>query len=418
LPRFSIGMGDRFAKEGVAQLRAVQKALAQGVLVAPVWNKSWREHSIIGTNPSDVRAEADAAARDAGWEGEYFVDADHINLGNVDGKPPVGSFIGPCDFFTLDVADAIGKEPCREDLESFVTRHKNLPAIEIKGKRYDVSEGSLAGMGRTYLSAIMQAAEIYRFIEKRKGAGTFVTEVSMDETKTPQTPVELLFILRELALLGVPLQTIAPKFTGEFHKGVDYVGDAEAFAREFEYYLAVIEYAVRESGLPGNLKLSIHSGSDKFSLYGCIHDELERTGAGVHLKTAGTTWLEEVTGLAEAGGEGLAIAKEVYRQARTRMEEFKAPYLAVISIDDSELPVPDEVDGWTSEQFVRALRHEQGDRLFNPSLRQLVHIGYKAAAEMGGRYLEALAASRGSVERNVTENLYERHIKPLLIGRG
>jgi hypothetical protein len=101
----------------------------------------------------------------------------------------------------------------------------------------------------------------------------------MDETDSPQTPVELLFILAAMGREKIPLQTIAPKFTGRFNKGVDYVGDLTQFEKEFNDDLAVIAYAVREFGLPENLKLSVHSGSDKFSIYPIIHRAIVKTGA-------------------------------------------------------------------------------------------------------------------------------------------
>ena len=160
----------------------------------------------------------------------------------------------------------------------------------------------------------------------------------MDETDSPQTPSELLVILAALADEGIPVQTIAPKFTGRFNKGVDYVGDVAQFEREFNEDLAVVAYAVKQYGLPANLKLSVHSGSDKFSLYAPIRRALARFGAGLHLKTAGTTWLEELIGLAEAGGSGLALAKEIYAEALDHVEELCAPYATVIDIDSQRLP--------------------------------------------------------------------------------
>ncbi len=118
-----------------------------------------------------------------------------------------------------------------------------------------------------YLFAVQDAGKIYRHIAKAKGEGKFITEVSMDETDSPQTPPELLIILAAIADEKIPLQTIAPKFTGRFNKGVDYVGDVAQFEREFNEDLAVIAHAVLRYGLPENLKLSVHSGSDKFSIY-------------------------------------------------------------------------------------------------------------------------------------------------------
>jgi len=263
---------------------------------------------------------------------------------------------------------------------------------------------------------VQDAGRIYRFLVEKKGAANFISEVSMDETDSPQTPVELLIILAAIADEKIPVQTIAPKFTGRFNKGVDYVGDVPQFAREFNEDIAAIAFAVKTYGLPANLKLSVHSGSDKFSIYKAIHEAVVKSGAGVHLKTAGTTWLEEVIGLAEAGGSGLAIAKEVYREAFSQREELCAPYAAVIDIDVAKLPTPGEVDRWTSEQLVSALRHDQSNPAYNPSLRQLLHVGFKVAARMGDRYLKALEANEEVVARNVTTNLFDRHIRPVFLG--
>src|SRR5262249_3960540 len=162
------------------------------------------------------------------------------------------------------------------------------------------------------------------------------------------------------------LQTIAPKFTGRFNKGVDYVGDLAQFEKEFNEDLAVIAFAVREYGLPQNLKLSVHSGSDKFSTYAPIRRALARHGAGVHVKTAGTNWLEEVIGLAEAGGEGLELAKEIYIKALGKLDALCAPYAAVIDIDARKLPSAQEVQTWSPAQFTSALRHDPRHPAFNP----------------------------------------------------
>jgi hypothetical protein len=262
---------------------------------------------------------------------------------------------------------------------------------------------------------VREAGAIYRHIEAAKGANTFITEVSMDETDSPQTPPELLTILAALADEGIPLQTIAPKFTGRFNKGVDYVGDVEQFEKEFNEDLAVIAFAVARYNLPANLKLSVHSGSDKFSIYAPIRRALARFNAGIHIKTAGTTWLEELIGLAEAGGEGLALAKEIYVEALEKREELCAPYAAVIDIDVRQLPTANEVESWSSQEYVGALRHDASCPAFNPSVRQLLHVGYKVAAKMGDRYLRLLKSCEPTIARNVTDNLFERHIAPLFL---
>jgi hypothetical protein len=414
LPKFSVGVGDRFAHQAKAQLAACVLAAEAGVEVVPVWNKSNREHTIIGSEPSQTRLEADAAVKELGWTKAYFVDADHINLKTV------GRFLEPCDFFTLDVADLIGQPAAEADVTAFAKRHPELigtVTIPHIAEPFKTNAAFVEGVANKFLAAVQHAGLIYRFLVEKKGAGRFVAEVSMDETDSPQTPVELLIILAAIADERIPIQTIAPKFTGRFNKGVDYVGDVAQFAKEFNADLATIAFAVKAYGLPANLKLSVHSGSDKFSIYKSIHDAVERFNAGVHLKTAGTTWLEELIGLAEAGGAGLEIAKEVYAEAYTHKEELCAPYSTVIDIDASQLPKPEVVKGWTSEEYTSALRHDQSNKAYNPSFRQLLHVGFKVAAKMGDKYLNALEANEEVVARNVTTNLFERHIKPLFLGR-
>jgi hypothetical protein len=263
---------------------------------------------------------------------------------------------------------------------------------------------------------VQEASRIYRYIVAAKGEENIIAEVSMDETDAPQTPPELLIILAALADEKVRLQTIAPKFTGRFNKGVDYVGDLVQFEKEFNDDLAVIAHAVETYGLPVNLKLSVHSGSDKFSLYPIIRKALARTGAGLHLKTAGTTWLEELIGLAEAGGDGLVLAKEIYAYALAHVDELCAPYASVIDIDRNKLPSAATVDQWTGPQLANALRHIPGHPEFNAHVRQLLHVSFKVAAKAGTRYTDLLKANEAIVGKQVTENIYNRHMKPLFIG--
>ena len=412
LPRFSIGVGDRFGMQAKAQLQACILALDAGVEVVPVWNKSNREHVIIGSEPVAVRVAADVAVKELSWSLPYFVDADHVQLKTVN------RFIEPCDFFTLDVAEMIGHPADQADVDTFLARHGELigrVVIPNVDAPFEVGQDALRKVANDFLAAVKEAGKIYRAIAKSKGEGRFVSEISMDETNTAQTPVELLAVLAMIADEQIPIQTIAPKFTGRFNKGVDYVGDVPAFAREFREDIAAIAYAVERYGLPGNLKLSVHSGSDKFSIYKVIHEAIQRSGAGVHLKTAGTTWLEELIGLAESGGDGLAVAKEIYAEAFAHADELTAPYATVIDINRSALPLPVEVQGWSSEQFTAALRHDGTNAAYNASFRQLLHVGFKVAAKMGPRYLETLSENEEIVARNVTANLFERHIKPVFL---
>jgi hypothetical protein len=409
LPKYTFGVGDRFGHQAEAQLKACMMSADKGVDVIPVWNKSNREHTIIGSSPSSVRKEADAAVGKLGWRKPYFCDADHINFETVD------NFLDACDFYTIDVADWIGKPA---DASAFVAKHPELIGeLKIPGVAHslDTTREFVEQAAGKYLAAVTEAGRIYRKIEGSKGEGTFVTEVSMDETDSPQTPVELLIILVAIAGEGIPIQTIAPKFTGRFNKGVDYVGDVAKFTEEFSDDIAAIAFAVKNYGLPPSLKLSVHSGSDKFSIYEPIKKTLQKFDAGVHVKTAGTNWLEELIGLAEGGGDGLMMAKEIYAEAYDHEAELCKPYATVIDIDPAKLPSPQAVNAWTSEQYVNALRHDQKCPEFNPSLRQLLHVGFKIAAKKGNSYLDLLDEYKEEISRNVTANLFDRHIKPLFL---
>ena len=410
--KFSLGMGDRFAHEAEAQLVACIAAQKLGVEIVPVWNKSNREHNIIGSEPTSTRAAADAAVKALGWTAPYFLDADHIGLKTVD------RFVAVSDFFTIDVADFIAQPADPAAVQAFVDLHPELVGtITLAGidRPFTTTRADVERTAGKFLLAVQEAGKVYRHIAAVKGVGRFVPEISMDETDNPQTPPELLIILALIADEKVPIQTIAPKFTGRFNKGVDYVGDVAQFEREFNDDLCVIAHAVKNYGLPPNLKLSVHSGSDKFSIYPAIRRALTKHNAGVHVKTAGTNWLEECIGLAEAGGEGLVIAKEIYAEAHAHMDELCLPYATVIDIDRSKLPSVAEVNGWTSAQYVGALRHEQKNPLYNANIRQLIHVGFKVAAKMGPRYLNALKTYRADCARNVTGNLFDRHIMPLFL---
>jgi hypothetical protein len=414
LSKYSLGTGDRFAHQAKAQLQACVQALNDGVEIVPVWNKSNREHTIIGSEPISTRQAADAAVKALNWKLPYFCDADHITIQTVD------RFMTSCDFFTIDVADFIGQPAPAADIEAFVNRHPELLGKITLANVDDpitISRDDLQQAAQKFLSAVKKAGEVYRKIESQKGAGNFIPEVSMDETDRAQSPADLLIILAAIADEKISVQTIAPKFSGRFNKGVDYVGNVAQFEHEMVLDVAAIAHAVKNYGLPENLKLSVHSGSDKFSIYPAIHNTIKRFNAGVHLKTAGTTWLEELIGLAEAGGDGLALAKQIYGEALAHLEELCAPYATVIDINPAKLPSAQEVCNWSSEQYTSALRHVEGAPAYNDSFRQLLHVGFKVAAKLGRRYLDLLEANEAVIAKNVTGNLYERHIAPVFLGR-
>jgi len=410
LGKYSFGTGDRFAMQGEAQLKAMIMAAEKGIDICPVWNKSNREHLTIKSKPQSARQAANMAVKALGWNKPYFLDADHINLNNVDG------FIEYCNFFTIDVADYIGKKATEEDMKAFLMENERfLGKLQIPGigESFEITPEKLKGIGEKFLFAVKQASAIYQHILMNKKNGPFVTEVSMDEVMDAQSPVELFFILSALASEKIPVATIAPKFTGRFNKGVDYVGDVNIFEKEFEQDLLVIDFAIKTFGLPENLKLSVHSGSDKFTIYPIMGRLIKKYDKGIHVKTAGTTWLEEAIGLAIAGGEALELVKKIYFGALDRFDELAGPYATVIDIDPKHLPTFGEVNGWDGEQFANALRHIPGHPEYNPHFRQLMHVAYKLAAERGDTYLDLLKKHKDIVGQQVTKNIFDRHIKRL-----
>jgi len=166
LGKFSFGLGDRFAHQAKAQLRACMMAAQCGVEVVPVWNKSNREHIIIGSEPGTVRAAANAATTELGWKNEYHVDADHIRLETVD------KFIPSSDFFTIDVADSIGKPAEIKDVKKFVDRHPELIGkilITKIDRPFEIARDEVERVIGKYHTAVREAGKIYRHIAQAKG---------------------------------------------------------------------------------------------------------------------------------------------------------------------------------------------------------------------------------------------------------
>ncbi|MGM0376174.1 MAG: tagaturonate epimerase family protein, partial [Bacteroidota bacterium] len=162
LSKYSLGMGDRFAHQADWQLKVVMEAEKAGHEITPVWNKSNREHTTIGSEPRDVREAAKQAIEKAGWTKPWFIDADHINIDTVK------RFIDSSDFFTIDVAAYIGKESDKEQEDDFVAGIKeHLGQLQASG--FDIfihaTEKEAREFARKYLHAAYMAGETYKQIE-------------------------------------------------------------------------------------------------------------------------------------------------------------------------------------------------------------------------------------------------------------
>ena len=353
LPKYSVGVGDRFAHQAKAQLQAC-------ILAAQAASKSRRSgtNRIVSTR-SSAPSHHPACSRRCCGQGARLDEALLLRCGPY--PPHDGRSLSACVRF-------LHHRRCRLDRQtSGASRCRCLRqaargvARRVPHRRHREAahhhQRSPAWRCQKFLAAIQQAGVIYRKIESSKGEGNFIAEVSMDETDSPQTPAELLIILAAAADEGLPLATIAPKFSGRFNKGVDYVGDVRSLTANYvrccrdcsrgqTIWPAAGTEAQRAFGQRQVFHLPSHSRDN------------HQIQCGVHLKTAGTTWLEELIGLAEAGGDGLALAKDIYAQAYQHREELCAPYASVIDIEPAKLPSPQEIERWDSERYTAALRHD------------------------------------------------------------
>lgn len=412
LDKYSFGIGDRFGCQGEALLKAFFNAKEKGVSVAPVWNKSNREHLTVNTEPLLVRQEADDAVNALKWSGNYYVDADHITFETVD------RYIDCSDFFTIDVAQQIGERADQSAIDEYFNHIKSyIGTLAVPGidEQFEVSETYIRDLAAQYLLGAQKAKQIYEHIKSQKGSDYFAVEVSMDEVDEPQVPRELFFILSMLAYYNVPLDTIAPKFSGRFNKGIDYEGEIAQFEKEFENDLLVIDFAVKSFGLKSNLKLSVHTGSDKFSIYPIINKLIHKHDKGIHVKTAGTTWLAEMEALAASGGEGLSFCKKIYKQAYDNYEALTKPYSTVINVDPAKLPSVETVNSWSGAEYNSALTHDPENDAYNPHLRQLIHVAYKIAGQNMSEYLGLLESNKQKVSSVVTNNIWEKHLSKIFV---
>jgi hypothetical protein len=156
--------------------------------------------------------------------------------------------------------------------------------------------------------------------------------------------------------------------------------------------------------------MSIHSGSDKFAIYPHIGSLIKKYDKGIHVKTAGTTWLEEVNGLALAGGESLDFVKDLYFKSLDNIEDLCAPYADVIDINVSSLPSKQDVAKWNGKKFSEYIMHNKENKLYNPDMRQLLHVAYKIAAHEIDEYFRLIEANEQIISECVYENIYKRHI--------
>lgn len=342
----SVGLGDRLGIATPGHIRALRSAPGMRPILA---QQSIREIERTARTPQQVIDAATWGVMQEGWTEGFGADADHLKTtADVD----VCAAVGFCQY-TLDPRDHVDNAADSDNATTLAAKLDALPWSRLEtsladlratydGKAWDLGEmrsltcssEQLARAACKYGRAIAHLAQVYRHLVAVMGTRPFEVEISVDETETPTHPVEHLFIATELQRLGVRWVSLAPRFVGRFEKGVDYIGDLGAFRDDFGRHAAIARAL-------GPYKLSLHSGSDKFSIYPIA---AELAGDLVHLKTAGTSYLEALRAVAMVNPllfrEILAFAIEHYEQDRAsyhvsaQIERMVSPS----SLADEQLP--------------------------------------------------------------------------------
>ncbi len=345
----TFGFGDRLGLATPGHIAAVK-----GTKFAPIFaQQSVRENTRTGRTPQQVMEDAKRAVDSAKWDSAWGADADHLKT--VDDLPPFVE--AGYTFFTVDPGEHVDNAADTDSVE--VLKQKvaslnwdELSALYLSGngeqaspwRRGDIWGGfeaeSLMRGTVKYGRAIQHAVSMFKRLSELKEAFDF--EVSVDETDSPTSPLEHFFIANELTRNGVKFTSLAPRFIGRFEKGVDYIGDLNALDVELSKHAAVTAHF-------GTYKLSLHSGSDKFSVYPLV---AKHWGERIHVKTAGTSYLEALRVLAKHEPE---LFSKIYALGREHYETDKKTYH--VSAELSQLPKTDDLPSLLEDFHAREVLH-------------------------------------------------------------
>lgn len=404
----SAGFGDRL---GLATPGHVRSIRASGSGIAPIFaQQSIREMERTGRSPQQVMDDATWGAFAEGWQGRLGADADHLkSFEHIEACLEAGY-----SFFTFDPGDHVDDSSEHVSSGQLSRRVENLPWSELEdsasdlrkrylGKKFELEdealefdEESLYRAAAKYGKAVAHAVRMYHHLDRESRSGEFEVEVSVDETASPTTHLQHLYIATELGRLGVSWVSLAPRYVGTFEKGVDYIGDPAIFEKDFARHAAIARSL-------GPYKLSLHSGSDKFSIYEAA---ARQTGGMVHLKTAGTSYLEALRTIARVEPQ---LFREIYDFAREHFEEDRASYHVSASLKSAPSPeetgdsgLPGLVDQFDARQILHVtFGSVLGDLARENNLRQrlLVSLGDNEEAYASGleshflRHLQPFAAN-------------------------
>ena len=401
----SVGLGDRLGLATPGHIRAVRET---GAGLSPIYaQQSIRELARTGRQPRDVMDAATWGVLQEGWRNGYGADADHLQQPEDIDRTVEAGFT----FFTVDPGAHVVDAADGLDAAALADRYERLDFAALEttsddlrncyaGKTFELAGGDsveLDAMGFLraavkYGTAVAHVARMHRHLAGRMGERPFELEVSVDETESPTTPAEHYFFAAELKRLGVAWVSMAPRFVGRFEKGVDYIGDLDAFRESFARHVAVMRTL-------GPYKISIHSGSDKFSIYPVV---AELAGGLVHLKTAGTSYLEAIRAIA---GIDPPLFREIHDFARENYDADRKTYH--VSADMARVPPAAELSD-----------DELADRLDDFDTRQALHVTFGSVLTADGgqrfrpRIYEALEQQEEQHYAALARHL-GRHVAPL-----
>jgi hypothetical protein len=396
----SAGLGDRLGLATPGHVRAVR---ATGGNLAPIFaQQSIREMGRTGRTPQQVIDDATWGVFAEGWRGDFGADADHLKTpADVDACVAAGY-----TFFTFDPGDHVddaAEEAGRTELSAMLDRlpwdllednRKNhfgryaRRRFNLEGRDLLLDEAVLARAVVKYGRAVAHATALYRHLEEAMGDRPFEVEVSVDETASPTTHAQHLYIANELSRLGVRWVSLAPRYVGRFEKGVDYIGDVALFEEDFAVHAAIARRL-------GPYKLSLHSGSDKFSIYPAA---ARQTRGLVHLKTAGTSYLEALRTVAALDVD---LFREIHAFALGRYEEDRTTYHVSANLEKAAEP------GSVVSKDLPVLLDRFDER-------EILHVTFGSVLtreDLRDRLMGALAAHPEDYAENL-EKHFVRHLEP------
>ena len=395
----SVGMGDRLGLATPGHVCAVRAARGR---IAPIFaQQSIREMTRSGRTPQQVMDDALWGVLAEGWQDGFGADADHLKTpADIDACLAAGF-----TFFTVDPGAHVDDRAMTTSLGELRELAEMLPdylqprasgligrIFDIEGRSLQLDESTLLKAAVKYGRAVAHVTMMYQHLAKSAGARPFELEVSVDETDQPTSHAEHVYIASELKRLGVKWVSLAPRYVGRFEKGVDYIGDLAAFEADFAGHAAIARQF-------GPYKLSLHSGSDKFSIYPAA---MRQTRGLVHLKTAGTSYLEALRTVAALDSD---LFREIYAFARQRYEADRASYH--VSAELGRAPLPEDVKDPPAllEQFdAREILHVT----FGSVLTEKAADGQKRFYE---RLISALRENPEAYAANL-EKHFLRHLEP------